>query len=293
MTTTNRFAPPAAIRSVKPVRPAWRPAPSPAVRVVIADGQSLVRAGFRLLLEIAGHITVVGEAASGEEAVAVARRLNPDVALIDARLPGLDSVEATRQISSESGVKVMLLAASGCDEHILAALRAGATGLLLKDTEPGELVRALEALARGEALLSPSLARRLIAELASRPEAAHPSADLLGELTAREREVVALVGHGLDNAEIAEQLVISLATAKTHVSRAMLKLHAHDRAKLVIFAYETGLVRARTERATHPDLWLTTAQERRRNRQAEHAARQADASEQPPLSRSGAGVATG
>jgi DNA-binding NarL/FixJ family response regulator len=293
MTTTNRFAPPAAIRSVKPVRPAWRPAPSPAVRVVIADGQSLVRAGFRLLLEIAGHITVVGEAASGEEAVAVARRLNPDVALIDARLPGLDSVEATRQISSESGVKVMLLAASGCDEHILAALRAGATGLLLKDTEPGELVRALEALARGEALLSPSLARRLIAELASRPEAAHPRPDLLDELTAREREVVALVGHGLDNAEIAEQLVISLATAKTHVSRAMLKLHAHDRAKLVIFAYETGLVRARTERATHPDLWLTTAQERRRNRQAEHAARQADASEQPPLSRSGAGVATG
>jgi DNA-binding NarL/FixJ family response regulator len=144
---------------------------------------------------------------------------------------------------------VILLIASQDDEHSLPALRAGATGLLLKDTEPAELVRAVEILARGEALLSPSVTRHLIAELASRPEPASPSPDLLDELTAREREVVALVGHGLGNGEIAERLVVSLATAKTHVSRAMVKLHAHDRAKLVVFAYEAGLVRPRTDTA--------------------------------------------
>jgi DNA-binding NarL/FixJ family response regulator len=222
-------------------------AASPPVRVLIADGQGLVRAGFRALLEDDERISVVGEAATGDEAVALARQIRPDVVMIDARLPGLDSVEATSRMFAESGVAVMLLTASEADERIFDALRAGASGLLLKDTEPAELVRAVEALARGEALLSPSLTRRLIAELASRPEPASPSPELLDELTAREREVVALVGHGLGNDDIAERLVVSPATAKTHVSRAMVKLHAHDRAKLVVFAYEAGLVAPRVE----------------------------------------------
>jgi DNA-binding NarL/FixJ family response regulator len=220
---------------------------SSAVRVLIADGQEVVRAGFRALLEGDQDITVVGEAATGEEAVVLTHRIRPDVVMIDAGLPGLDSVEATGRMFSQSGVAVMLLVASDGDERVLAALRAGASGLLLKDTEPAELVQAVEALARGDALLSPALTRRLIAELASRPEPECPSPELLAELTAREREVVTLVGHGLGNDEIAERLVVSPATAKTHVSRAMVKLHAHDRAKLVVFAYEAGLVMPRSE----------------------------------------------
>jgi DNA-binding NarL/FixJ family response regulator len=216
-------------------------AASPAVRVLIADGAPLVRAGFRVLLERHEHIAVVGEAATGDEAVAVARLVRPDVALIDARVPGLDSIEATAHVSAESGVAVMLLIACDDDERIIAALRAGASGVLHKDTEPAELVRAVEALARGEALLSSSVTRRLIAEVASRPERTGPTAGLLDVLTAREREVVALVGLGLDNNKIAERLVLAAATVKTHVSRAMSKLHAHDRARLVVFAYEAGL----------------------------------------------------
>jgi DNA-binding NarL/FixJ family response regulator len=247
MSTMDSSASIAVLDRIKLRRPAAKAAASPAIRVLLADSQGLVRAGFRLLLEATERIRVVGEAASGEEAVAIAHRLRPDVALIDATLPGLDSVQATRQISSQARVAVILLIASQDDEHGLPALRAGATGLLLKDTEPAELVRAVETLARGEALLSPSLTRRLIAELASRPEPASPGPDLFDELTAREREVVALVGHGLGNDEIAEHLVVSRATAKTHVSRAMVKLHAHDRAKLVVFAYETGLVRPRAD----------------------------------------------
>jgi DNA-binding NarL/FixJ family response regulator len=283
MTTTTSVAAFPGVHSISPIRP--HPARSPAIRAVVADGQSLVRAGFRLLLEATEHIAVVGEAASGEEVVALARRLSPDVALIDARLPGLDSVAATRQISSEAGVKVMLLAVSGPDGRILAALRAGAMGLLLKDTEPDELVRAVEALARGEALLSPSITRRLISELASRPEPAHPSPDLLDELTAREREVMTLVGHGLDNEEIAERLVISLATAKTHVSRAMVKLGAHERARLVVFAYETGLVRPHAKQSARPELSLDRARERAQNGPAENAARRVSTSEQLGLTR--------
>jgi len=224
-----------------------RTAPAPAVRVVIADGQALVRAGFRALLEDTERIAVVGEAADGEEAVALADRLHPDVVLLDANLPGLDCVEVTRQVLAEPGRAVMLLTGSDRDEHIFDALRAGASGLLLKDTEPTELVRAVELLARGEALLSPALTRRLIAELAARPESRLPSTGLLAELTAREREVVALVAQGLTNDEIGEHLVVSPATAKTHVSRAMIKLHARDRAQLVVFAYETGLARRRLE----------------------------------------------
>jgi DNA-binding NarL/FixJ family response regulator len=214
----------------------------PAVQVVVADGQALVRAGFQVLLEADERITVVGEAATGEEAVALAAQIRPDVVLIDAMLPGLDCVEATARMVDESGVAVMLLTASDSDERIFAALRAGASGLLPKDTEPAELVRAIAALARGEALLSPSLTRRLIAEVISRPEPASPCPELLEELTAREREVMTLVALGLSNSDIAERLVVSPATAKTHVSRAMVKLQVRDRAKLVVLAYEAGLV---------------------------------------------------
>jgi DNA-binding NarL/FixJ family response regulator len=220
--------------------------------VLIADGQALVRAGFRLLLEADRHITVVGQAATGEQAVALARRTRPDVVLIDARLPGLDSVEATGRISAGSGPAVMLLIASPDAERTFAALRAGASGVLLKDTEPAELIHAVELLARGEALLSPSLTRDVIAEIASRPQPADPGPELFDELTDREREVVALVAVGLSNGEIAERLVISPATAKTHVSHAMLKLHAHHRAKLVVLAYKAGLVAPRKARVPGP-----------------------------------------
>jgi DNA-binding NarL/FixJ family response regulator len=220
------------------------------IRVLLADDQALVRAGFRALLDAEHDIEVVGEANDGEEAVRLARETTPDVILMDIRMPGLDGIEATRRIAADErlgDVRVVILTTFDVDEYVFEALRAGAGGFLVKDTEPAELVRAIEALARGEALLSPRLTRRLIAEVASRPERACPGTELLDELTAREREVVALVGHGLGNDEIAERLVVTPGTAKTHVSRAMVKLHAHDRAKLVVFAYEAGLVVPRVE----------------------------------------------
>jgi DNA-binding NarL/FixJ family response regulator len=220
---------------------------APAVRVLIADGQALVRAGFRALLEADGRISVVGEAASGDEAVAEASRLRPDVVLLDDTLPGLSCVEATGRILADPGVAVMMLTATERDERIFATLRAGARGLLLKDTEPAELLRGIELVARGDALLPPSLTRRLIAELASLPDPQRPRSALLDELTPREREVVALVARGLSNPDIAEQLVISPATSKTHVSRAMLKLGVHDRAQLVVFAFDAGLAVPRTQ----------------------------------------------
>jgi DNA-binding NarL/FixJ family response regulator len=220
---------------------------APAVRVLVADGQALVRAGFRALLESGGQISVVGEASTGEEAVALARHLRPDVVLLDATLPGLNCVEATGRMLADPGIAVMLLTATEQDERIFATLRAGARGLLLKDTEPAELARAIEVLARGDAQVSPSLTRRLIAELASVPDPQLPSSELLDELTPREREVVALVALGLTNPDIAERLVISPATSKTHVSRAMLKLGAHDRAQLVAFAFHAGLAVPRTQ----------------------------------------------
>jgi DNA-binding NarL/FixJ family response regulator len=220
----------------------------PPVRVLVADGQAVVRAGFRALLEADGHISVVGEASTGEEAVGLACHLRPDVVLIDVALPGLDCVEATGRMLADPGIAVMVLTATEQDDRIFATLRAGARGMLLKDTEPADLVGAIELLARGDALLSPSITRRLIAELASVPDPQLPSSDLLDELTPREREVVGLVALGLTNADIAERLVISPATSKTHVSRAMVKLGARDRAKLVAFAFHAGLAvpRART-----------------------------------------------
>ena len=211
-------------------------------RVILSEGEALVRAGLRALLEEDGTVTVVGEAATGEEALDLAGQLKPDVVLLDAGLPGLDSVETTRRLLADSGVPVMLLANSEADEHTFAALRAGASGVLLKDTEPSELVRAVAVLARGDALLSPSFTRRLIADFASRPEPIQPNDERVAVLTAREREVVALVAMGLSNGEIAEELVLSPATARTHVSRAMVKLGARDRSQLVVFAYNNGLV---------------------------------------------------
>jgi DNA-binding NarL/FixJ family response regulator len=211
-------------------------------RVILSEGEALVRAGLRALLEEDGTVTVVGEAATGEEALDLAAQLKPDVVLLDAGLPGLDSVETTRRLLADSGVPVMLLANSEADEHTFAALRAGASGVVLKDTEPSELVRAVAILARGDALLSPSFTRRLIADFASRPEPSQPNDERVAVLTAREREVVGLVAMGLSNGEIAEELVLSPATARTHVSRAMVKLGARDRSQLVVFAYNNGLV---------------------------------------------------
>jgi DNA-binding NarL/FixJ family response regulator len=218
-------------------------------RVILADGEALVRAGLRALLERDGTVTVVGEAASGEETVALADSVGPDVVLIDVGLPGLDSIETTWRVLANSGIPVMLLTTSETDERIFAALRAGASGLLLKDAEPGELVRAVAVLARGDALLSPRLTSRLIADFASRPEPYRPSDERAEMLTAREHEVVALVAMGLSNGEIAQELVVSPATARTHVSRAMVKLHLRDRSQLVVFAYESGLVLQPARRA--------------------------------------------
>jgi len=215
------------------------------IRVLIAAGHALQRAGVRALLERAGGIAVTDEAASGEHAIALAHEARPDVLLMDADLPGLDAIEATRQIvygGDRSEVRVMLLGSFHDDQQVFMALRAGASGLLARDVEPDELLHAVRVLARGEALLAPSVTRRVIAELASMPAPERPAPEQLEELTAREREVMALVARGLTNHEIAERLVISPATARTHVSRAMVKLHARDRAQLVVLAYESGLV---------------------------------------------------
>ena len=209
--------------------------------IVLADGQALVRAGLRALLETTGAIVVAGEAATGRDAVAVARRVRPDVVVLDALLPGLDYGEMVPRLRAESAA-VMLLTASQDDDVVFAALRAGVSGLVVKDSPPAELVRAVDALARGDALLSSAHTRRLIAELTAWPEPDAPATALLDDLTMREREVVRLVALGLSNARIAERLVVSPATAKTHVSRAMVKLHARSRAQLVVFAYQSGVV---------------------------------------------------
>jgi DNA-binding NarL/FixJ family response regulator len=215
------------------------------IRVLLADDQALVRAGFRSLLDAQSDIEVVGEAGDGDEAVALATEHQPDVVLMDVRMPGLDGLEATRRIVADERtdeVKVVILTTFGLDEYVFEAIRSGASGFLVKDTEPDELIHAVRVVAAGDALLSPSVTRRLIGEFATRAKEPQPSRGL-DELTDREREVVALVAEGLSNDEIAQRLVVSTATAKTHVSRAMGKLGARDRAQLVVIGYESGLVR--------------------------------------------------
>jgi DNA-binding NarL/FixJ family response regulator len=217
------------------------------IRVLLADDQVLIRSGIRSLLDSEDDIEVVAEAADGQQAIALAAEHRPDIALVDIQMPVLDGIEATRQIVADprlAGVRVVILTNYGLDEYIFRALRAGASGFLLKDTHPAELLQALRVAERGDALLSPAVTRRLISEFVARPPDVLAAAGM-ESLTNREREVVALVAHGLNNDEIAETMVLSPTTAKTHVSRAMTKLGARDRAQLVVFAYQSGLVSPR------------------------------------------------
>lgn len=215
------------------------------IRVALADDQPLIRAGLRVLLEGEQDIAVVGEAGDGEQAIALALSMHPDVMLMDIRMPRLDGVQATLRIAGDArldDVKVLILTTFETDELVFDALRGGASGFLVKDSEPDEVLRGVRTVAAGDAHLSPSVTRRLIDELAAWPERRLSNPTQLEELTIREREVMALVAYGLTNHEIAERLMVSPATAKTHVSRAMVKLHARDRAQLVVLAYQTGLV---------------------------------------------------
>jgi DNA-binding NarL/FixJ family response regulator len=217
------------------------------IRVLLADDQALVRAGFRLLLESDAEIEIVGEAGNGGEAVALARECRPDIVLMDLRMPEVDGLTATRRITADpqlAATRVVVLTTFDDDESVFGALRSGASGFLVKDLEPAELLQAIRVVARGDALLAPTVTRALISAFTSqsRPAGGHaqPSAAVAG-LTDREREVVALVAEGLSNEEIADRLVLSPLTAKTHVSRAMTKLAARDRAQLVVIAYANGL----------------------------------------------------
>ena len=215
------------------------------IRVVLADDQTLVRAGFRALLDAEPDIEVVGEANDGAHAVRLARQTRPDVVLMDIRMPGVDGLVATREIAGDpdlAGVRIVVLTTFELDEYVAEALRSGAAGFLVKSTMPAELIRGIRVVAAGDGLLSPSVTRRVIEQFAMRTASPVPPRRL-AELTDREREVVALAGAGLSNEEIAGRLVVSPATAKTHVSRAMVKLGVRDRAQLVVFAYEAGLVR--------------------------------------------------
>ncbi|MFB7512772.1 response regulator [Streptomyces sp. NPDC056144] len=216
------------------------------IKVLLADDQALVRAGFTSLLARAEGIDVVGEAGTGDEAVRAARALRPDVVLMDIRMPGMDGLTATRTIVEDPDLpdcRVIVLTTFETDEYVFAALRAGASGFLTKETEPDDLRQAVRAVAAGDALLSPSVTRRVIEQFAGRPAPAGDTAERLAVLTAREREVTRLIATGLSNDQIAAQLFISPLTAKTHVTRAIAKLDVRDRAQLVILAYETGLVR--------------------------------------------------
>ncbi|MBV9793937.1 MAG: response regulator transcription factor [Actinobacteria bacterium] len=215
------------------------------IRVLIADDQALVRAGFRALLGARADIEVAGEATDGTEAVAQARALRPDVVLMDVRMPGLDGLSATRQITADpdlAAVRILILTTFELDEYLFDALRHGASGFLVKDTEPADLVTAVRVVAAGDALISPGMTRRLVAEFAARAKEPAGGVDL-SVLTDREQEVMALVADGLTNDEIAGRLYLSPATVRTHVSRSMIKLGARDRTQLVVFAYESGLVR--------------------------------------------------
>ena len=215
------------------------------IRVLIVDDQALVRAGLRVLVDSAADLEVVGEAEDGEQAITAARELEPDVILMDIRMPLLDGLAAAREIIGDGlspSPRVLMLTTFDADEYVYEALRSGASGFMLKDSEPARLQEAIRVVASGDALLAPSITRRLITEFATRPEIrkAHPGR--LDSLTEREREVMSLVAQGLSNGEIAQQLFISPTTAKTHVSRVMMKLHARDRAQIVVMAYESGLV---------------------------------------------------
>jgi DNA-binding NarL/FixJ family response regulator len=217
------------------------------VRVVVADDQALVRGSFHLLVDTAPDLTVVGEAGTGVEAVAVALREQPDVVLMDIRMPDMNGIEATRRITGAdeaAEIRVLILTTFDLDEYVYAALRAGASGFLLKDTPPGDLLAAARVIAGGDALIAPAVTRRLIGEFAGRPEQGNAPARGLEGVTEREREVLTLIARGLSNTEIAAALHVSLATAKTHIGRLLGKLNARDRAQLVIVAYESGLVRA-------------------------------------------------
>ncbi|MGW5500959.1 MULTISPECIES: response regulator transcription factor [Streptomyces] len=217
------------------------------LRLALVDDQALMRAGFRALLDAEDGIEVVGEAADGEQGVALVRAEVPDIALVDVQMPVMTGIEATRRIASDpalAAVRVVILTNYGLDEYVFEALRAGASGFLLKDTEPADLLQAIQVVARGEALLSPKVTRTLIGEFVARPPD-RATAPGLDRLTRREREVTTLAARGLSNEEIAAHMVISPLTAKTHISRAMTKLGARDRAQLVVFAYESGLVEPR------------------------------------------------
>lgn len=216
------------------------------IKVLLADDEALVRSGFKVLLDLEDDITVVGEATNGAEAVERARASRPDVVLMDIRMPALDGIQATGQIAQTRGleqVRVLILTTYDTDVYVFEALQAGASGFLLKDAGPAELLHAIRVLAAGDALLSPRITRRLIAQFAAQRTAAQTAEERLAVLTEREREVLALVGRGLSNDEIGAELYISPATARTHVSHAMVKLRARDRAQLVVIAYQTGLVR--------------------------------------------------
>ncbi|MCZ7426306.1 response regulator transcription factor [Micromonospora sp. WMMA1949] len=210
------------------------------IRLLLADDQTLVRAGFRSILDGEDGIEVVGEAADGTTAVRLTRELRPDVVLMDIRMPLLDGLAATREIVAGTDARVIILTTFDLDDYVYGALRAGASGFLVKDTEPAELIHGVRVVARGDALIAPAVTRRLIAEFAARTR--HPDpCPRLNALTEREREVLALVAAGLSNDEIAARLVLSPATAKTHVSRIMTKTRVRDRAQLVVLAYESGL----------------------------------------------------
>ena len=215
------------------------------IRVLVADDQALVRGSFRLLVDTADDLEVIGEAATGTEAVEIATLQKPDVLLMDIRMPGMDGIEATRQITGSDrseGVRILILTTFDLDEYVYAALRAGASGFLLKDTPPADLLTAIRVIAAGDALLAPAVTRRLIAEFARLPQPGQQPAATLEGVTERECEVLTLIARGLSNAEIAGALHVTIATAKTHVGRLLAKLGARDRAQLVMVAYETGLI---------------------------------------------------
>ncbi|MCW2892044.1 MAG: response regulator receiver protein [Actinomycetia bacterium] len=215
------------------------------IGVVVADDQAIVRAGFRLLIDSEPDLTVLGEAADGAEAVAVTKKTAPDVVLMDIRMPVMDGIAATRLIAADaSRSRVLILTTFDLDEYVFAALRAGASGFMLKDRPPEELLAAIRVVAVGEALLAPNVTRRLIKHFTRQPDPLRAPPEALEELTVREREVLALIAAGLSNTEIAGRLVMSVPTAKTHISRILAKLGARDRAQLVVIAYQSGLVKA-------------------------------------------------